>query len=203
MINLTYYKSNVLIIFIVSIVIALFLAKINLGLSFSIIIVISAILAIINKWLWKYWPFSYMFWITDFSGRYEGELEYEYRDENSSIKTGKLKYIKTIHQTGSNINIFSFTFTSEGNQSSLSESKSVYVERMKDEKHYQIIYSYLNDGNPKLGYPPHYGTEIIKFIKKGNKKILSGNYFTNRLPYQTRGSYNELLKVSNNLNHEF
>jgi len=85
-----------------------------------------------------------MFWIPDFSGRYEGELEYEYRNDKCVINKGKLKHIKIIQQTGGSINIYSFTLTSEGKQSSLSESKGVYVEKMKDEKHFQLIYTYLN-----------------------------------------------------------
>ncbi len=203
MLSFKYYKTNVLIGFIAFAAIAIFLAKDYWSISLSVISTISFLLLIINKWLWKYRPFSFMFWIPDFSGRYEGELEYEYRNDKCVINKGKLKHIKIIQQTGGSINIYSFTLTSEGKQSSLSESKGVYVEKMKDEKHFQLIYTYLNDGNGKLGFSPHYGTEIIKFIQNGNMKILSGKYFTDRLPYQTRGVFLDLKKVSNNLNHIF
>lgn len=203
MMNFKYYKTNVLISIIAFVAIALFLAKDYWGISFSIISIIGLLLLIINNWLWKVKPFSYMFWVQDFSGRYEGELEYEFRGENCVIKKGILKHIKIIHQSGSNISVFSFTLTHEGKQSSSSESKGVYVEKMKDDKHYQLIYSYLNDGNGELGFSPHYGTEIIKVIQNGNKRILSGRYFTERLPFQTKGKFIELKKVSNNLSHVF
>lgn len=72
-----YYKSSVLVSLLVILGISLFLAKDYWGLSFSIISVITSLLFFIDKWLWKTRLFSWMFWIEDFSGRYEGHLEYE------------------------------------------------------------------------------------------------------------------------------
>ena len=196
-----YYKSSVLITLITFFGVVLFFAKDYWGWSFSIVSFISALLFIIDKWLWNKKMFSWMFWVENFSGRYEGELEYEYRDENCKIQKGRLKHVKIIHQSGSKISIFSFTIKNNGIQSSLSENKGIYVEQMNGGKHYQFIYAYLNNGNFEVG--PHFGTEIIKFIRKGQDKFLSGRYFTERLPFSTKGNYIELKWVSNNEEHEF
>jgi hypothetical protein len=196
-----YYKSGVLIALIAFLGISLFFAKDYWGLSISIISVISAFLIVIDKWLWKTKAFSWMFWVENFSGRYEGELQYEYRDENCVVQKGVLKHIKIIHQSGSKISIFSFTIKKDGSPSSLSENKGMYVEKINGDKHYQFIYTYLNDGNSEL--TTHYGTEILKFIRKDDKKILSGRYYTERLPFSTKGTFLNLNWVSNDQEHDF
>lgn len=78
----------------------------------------------------------------------------------------------------------------------------MYVEPTEDENHFQLTYHYLNNGNSKLGFHPHFGTDVLKFIRNGNQKWLSGHYYTDRNP-QTRGEYIDLKWVSNNLCHEF
>lgn len=198
-----YYKPSVLIGLIAILAIALFLAKDYWGLSFSIIGIISLILYVVDEWLWKFPIFSWMFWTDNFSGRYEGYLEFEYRDENCEIKTGKLKHIKIIHQKGSKICVYSFTIKKDGKPSSVSENKGMYVELLNGEKHFQLIYSYLNGGNPELKFSPHYGTDIIKFLKKGKSKTITGRYFTERLPFSTKGKYVDLKWVSDNQEHDF
>lgn len=196
-----YYKSGVLITLIAFLAITIFLAKDYWRISISIISVISAFLIIIDKYLWKTKLFSWMFWVENFSGRYEGELEYEYRDENCVLQKDLLKHVKIIHQSGSKISIFSFTIKKDGSPSSLSENKGMYVERMNGDKHYQFIYTYLNDGNTEL--TTHYGTEIIKFIRKGKIKALTGRYFTERLPFTTKGVFINLNWVGDNQEHIF
>lgn len=198
-----YYKPSVLIGLIAILAIVLFLAKDYWGLSFSIIGFISLILYVVDEWLWNTPIFSWIFWTDNFSGRYEGYLVFEYRDENCEIKTGKLKHVKIIHQKGSKISIYSFSIKKDGNPSSVSENKGMDVELLNGEKHYQLIYSYLNGGNSELKFPPHYGTDIIKFLKKGKNKSISGRYFTERLPFSTKGKYVDLNWVSNNQEHDF
>jgi hypothetical protein len=63
------------VIIIVLLAIFLYIAKNHWGLSISILSTISALLFVIDRWLWKYRPFIYLLWVKDFSGRYEGELE--------------------------------------------------------------------------------------------------------------------------------
>jgi hypothetical protein len=79
----------------------------------------------------------------------------------------------------------------------------MYVEKTEDEQHYRLIYNYLNEGSIEQGFPLHYGTEIIKFIRNGSGKYLSGCYYTGREPYQTKGELVEFKHVNHNLNHEF
>ena len=79
----------------------------------------------------------------------------------------------------------------------------MFVEKLKDGVHFELIYNYLNDGNAELNFSPHYGTEIIKFIKKGDDTLISGRYFTERLPHQTRGKFLEMKRVSDDLKHDF
>jgi hypothetical protein len=79
----------------------------------------------------------------------------------------------------------------------------MFVDKPED-GHYMLIYNYLNNGDGSQGFSPHYGTEVIKFIKKENgDQYLSGKYYTERLPYQTKGQFIDLKKVSDNLIHEF
>lgn len=200
---LKYYKPNALVGLIAISAIGIFVGMHHWGFSVSILGVISIMLFLLDEYLWKFRPFSWLYWTEDFSGRYEGFLEYEYRDADCNVTKGKLKHVKIISQTGSKICIFSFTIQSDGKASSKSENKGMFVEKLQDGVHYQLLYNYLNDGNIDLKFSPHYGTEIIKFIKDGNDKLISGRYFTERLPHQTRGNFIEMKRVSGDLKHDF
>jgi hypothetical protein len=198
-----YYNSKFLPFLLVGLFFLLWLAKANWQLSISIFSALSFLLWLISTYLWKFPPFKYLFWIDDFSGRYEGLLQYHYKDEQGNNKTGQLKHVKIVNQNGHRITIHSFTIKEDGSKSSSSVNKGLFVEKTPDEKHFTIIYNYLNDGSSDQGFPPHYGTEIVKFIRQGNSKKLSGGYFTNRQPFQTRGEYIDLKWVSKDTHHEF
>jgi len=198
-----YYKSSVLPILIGVLLFIVFSAKEYWELSISIFGIVSAIMVTISTYLWKYKPFIWLFWIDDFSGSYEGKLKYQYRDNTGEIQRGELTHVKLINQKGHRIIISSFTIKANGEKSSLSVSKGMFVEKTEDDRHYRLIYNYQNDGSTEQGFPPHYGTEVIKFIKNGNLKSLSGRYYTEREPFQTKGEFSELNWVSDDLNHEF
>jgi hypothetical protein len=168
----------------------------------SVTILIGIVVFIIDKWLWKYPPFSWLFWIDDFSGRYEGTLCFQYQD-NGIAKSGELEHIKIISQTGSSINVASFTKKQDGSLSSPSNNKGMYVEFTQDGQHFNLIYNYLNEGSIEQGFPPHYGTEVVKVIKDKKNKELSGRYFTDRTPFQTKGEFKNLKWTSNNKTHDF
>lgn len=199
---LNYYKPRLVIILIAFLGIVLYLAKSHLSLSIAISAFIVTFLILLSKYLWNRKPFKWLFWVEDFSGRYEGILRYSYVDEDGVKQSGERKHVKIINQNGSRISVASFTFQENGEKSSPSSNKGMFVEQTQDENHYNLIYPYLNEGNPGLNFPPHYGTDVIKFIKKGDGKVLSGRYYTDRDP-QTRGEYINLRWVSNNLNHDF
>ncbi|NQY30396.1 MAG: hypothetical protein HRT69_13095 [Flavobacteriaceae bacterium] len=198
-----YYKPNFLIGFIIAAFVIVYLAKEYFVLSISIFGVITLLIGLITKYFWKSPIFKWLFWVDDFSGRYEGKLIYQYVDELGKLQTGERDHIKIINQTGSKITVSSFTKKSDGSKSSLSHNKGMFVEKTQDEKHYNLIYSYLNDGSKEQGFSPHYGTEVIKFIRRGSEKSLSGSYYTDRIPHQTKGVYKDLKWVSKNDEHEF
>lgn len=198
-----YYKPNFLIFLIVGLFILIYLVKEKYVLSISILGVMTTLMYMITQYLWKYSPCKYLFWVDDFTGRYEGKLIYKYRDEHGELKTGELKHVKTISQTGCKVTVSSFTIKPDGTKSSLSTNKGMFIEKTEDEKHFRLIYNYLNEGSGEQDFSPHYGTEVVKFIKKGKEKLLEGYYYTDRLPYQTRGYFENLKWVSNNNEHEF
>lgn len=198
-----YYNSKFLPFLLVGLFVLLWLAKDYWVLSFSIFAILSGLLIIISTYLWKYKPFSYLFWIDNFSGRYEGYIEYQYKDENGKTETGQLKHVKLIKQNGHKVTISSFTIKNDGTKSSLSLNKGMHIEKTEDEQHYRLIYNYLNEGSVQQGFSPHYGTDVIKFLKKGKEKQLTGRYYTERTPFQTKGEFLELKWISDDLNHEF
>lgn len=198
-----YYKPSFLITLIALFSIAIFLAKDQWQVSIPIIGTITALVVFISQYLWKFKPFIWLFWFDDFSGRYEGKLKYQYFDENGNLNTGELEHIKIINQKGHRITVSSFNIKPDGLKSSESISKGLYLEKTEDEQHFNIIYNYLNDGCIEQGFPQHYGTEVIKFRKKEKEKFLSGRYYTERQPFQTKGELIDLKWVSNNLDHEF
>ena len=111
---LKYYKPNALVGLVAISAIGIFTGMHHWGFSVSILGVIGIMLFLIDEYLWKFKPFSWMYWTEDFSGRYEGFLEYEYRDEKCNVSVGRLKHVKIISQTGSSICIFSFTVQQNG-----------------------------------------------------------------------------------------
>lgn len=198
-----YYNSKFIPFLLVGLFVLLWLAKDYWVLSFSIFGLLSGLLIIISTYLWKYKPFSYLFWVDNFSGRYEGYIQYQYTDSKGQVQTGKLKHVKLIKQNGHKLTISSFTIKNDGTKSSLSVNKGMHIEKTEDEQHYRLIFNYLNEGSVQQGFSPHYGTDVIKFLEKGKEKQLSGRYYTERIPFQTKGEYLELKWVSDDLNHEF
>jgi len=201
--TLKYLKLEAIIGLIMVLAGAIILAKYYWGVSLAIVATITLILSIILKKLWNTKAFKWMFWVDDFSGEYRGKLRFKYIDEIGNVQIGEREHVKCIVQDGSNLVINSFTIREDGSKSSASVSKGVHVEHTSDGNHFLLIYNYLNDGSAEQGFPPHYGTEVVKFIKKGDEKVLSGGYYTNREPFQTRGEFIDLKRVSNNNGHAF
>lgn len=198
---LKYFKPSVLIGLVVFLTIGVVTINTNFAISISIFAVITFVLTTISTKLWNKKWINWMFWIEDISGCYEGILRYKYID-NGQQKTGELKHVKIINQNGYRISISSFTYKTDDSPSSQSENIGVFVKKTGDEKHFQLVYNYLNNGSTEQGFPPYWGTEVVKVINDDGVKMLSGNYFTDRNP-QTRGDFLEMTWVSNNLNHKF
>ncbi len=198
---LKYFKPSVLIGLVIFLTIGVVTIKSYFAISISVFAIITLVLTTISSKLWNKKWINWMFWIDDISGCYEGILRYKYIN-NGEQKTGELKHVKIINQNGYRISISSFTYQHDGTSSSQSENIGVYVKKTGDEKHFQLVYNYLNNGDTEQGFPPYWGTEVVKVINSDGAKILSGNYFTNRNP-QTKGSFVEMKWVSNDLNHKF
>lgn len=204
----TYYKYPA-VIFIVGVLFTTIFLIQQFGIHYGYSVLgfgfLAVILEIIDRYLWKYPPFSWMFIIKDFSGTYEGE-QIGYRLQQIG-KKGKCKefeaklYLKLIiHQTGSKLIIHSFYYNSTEEISSKSNSEVVGIRVTKGGQHYKIIYNYLNEGNER--WNSYYGTTVLKLIKENKVFKISGNYYTNRKP-QTHGKFINLTQKSKKTIHPF
>lgn len=184
-----YYKPKLLIPLLVILGVVFYLGNnfisTHWGLSLSIIAVVTGLLGLIDYKLWKWKPFSYLFWSIDISGQYEGVIDYvnpvNKKRENKQV-------ILDIYQTGSSIKLVSYF----GNnwQKEQSASTSLQTSLVNDgHGNYEIVFTYRNDGNQKLGFAPHYGTNLLTVIGATDEgRILEGVYYTNREPMQTKGT---------------
>ena len=204
---LKYFQPSVVVALSITVAGSLVILKEHFALSLSILGITTAtftsIASITWRWGWLKKVLIHLFWVDDFSGRYEGYLEYQYRDDKGELHKGRLKHVKIINQSGSRITLSSFSIRDDGTKSSVSVSKALDVAKTEDGHHFRITYFYQNGGCSERGFPPHNGTEIIKFIKRKNDKQLTGGYYTDRQPFQTKGEFKDLKWVSNDLDHEF
>lgn len=202
--NLRYLKPSAFIFICVLLGVSLFAANkfINShwGVSVSVFAVIGGLFGIINSYLWNVKPFKWMYSVPDFSGRYVGTLKTDFIGENGEPVKLTLEHIKVVVQNGSDIVINSWTKKIDGTMSSKSTSIEASIVKEKDGT-FSIIYNYLNEGNSELGFAPHYGTEILRLVENSEGKHLVGKYYTERLPYQTKGKI-DLRFSSKELYHE-
>ncbi len=202
--TLRYFKPSAFIILVGVLVLLLYLANQYIsehwGISFAVFASILSAIKFIDGKLWNKWPFKFLYSIPDFSGRYEGFLESEYRNTNCERVTKKLKYIKIIVQNGSNIVVNTWTKKDDGAMSSKSTSinASIIIER---DGSFSLLYNYLNDGSNDPDLYPHYGTETVSLIENGEGKHLIGRYYTERKPFQTKGTI-KMKFINKDLSHE-
>jgi len=163
----------------------------RLGINISIIGVIIGLLVMIDKYWWRKGWFRWLFWSIDLEGEYEGEIYFD--DPLTGLETRKDAVIQ-IFQTGSSIKLVS-TF-GNGEELEYSKSKSLQASLVKDEHgHYSLVFTYRNEGNQKLNFNPHYGTNIYEVLESPSEpKRLEGFYYTNRAPKQTKGTIRVQLK---------
>lgn len=202
--SLRYFKAGSIIPIIIILGLLLFATNKYLsshwGVSFSVFAVAAGVISIINSHLWKYRPFIWLYDVPNFSGRYEGTSKFEYRDNTGNIFTGEMEHIKVIKQNGSSISISSWAKTYDGSISTKSASINANIYLGSDGIHY-LTHTYLNNGNSEKGFAPYFGTENLQLIENETGKYLIGNYYTERIPYQTKGKIN-LNFTSNKLYHE-
>lgn len=201
--NLRYLKPSAFIFICAVLALALFAANKYIqnhwGISVSVFAVIGGVFGIVNNHLWNIRPFCWMYSVPDFSGRYEGTLLYEFRNEKGEIVSATLEHVKVIVQNGSDIVVNSWT---KNGVSISSRSTSIEASIVKEKDGtFTIIYNYLNDGNFELGFCPYYGTEVLRLVENGNGKHLVGRYYTERMPFQTKGK-TDVSFVNKQLFHE-
>ncbi len=159
------------------------------GVAVSAFALAAGLFTVIDYWLWWRWPIKYLYQLKDFRGRYIGSLSYERRDDSGVLIQGSLRHEKILSQTGSGVAVKSITYKDDGSVSSesISDVESIQLER---DGSFKLIYNYLNAGSTHQGFAPHYGTEVLSFSEIGGVKCLTGYYYTNRQPFQTRGEIN-------------
>ncbi|MEM6684647.1 MAG: hypothetical protein AAF617_02535 [Bacteroidota bacterium] len=165
-----------------------------LGLGITILL-----LETIDKWLWKYPPFSWLFLIKDFSGTYKGNQEcfiIEKVDGECEINMIYIIAEMEIVQTGSSITVNAI-YRRKKKKTSSSFSNLCMLTKTKDKKHFQLVYHYTNEGSGAEGLDKHSGTCFLTVRKKKGQYFLDGNYYTNRQPYPTRGNFQSLEKIKN------
>lgn len=195
-----YIKPKAVVFLIVLALTPVVLLKYRWGYSLPAIAAVTVFFHFFNTKLWNVYPFKYMVNVGDFAGTYEGTIKYQYLDENCKIQSGELRQVKVISQNAYKISVFTRTFDTNGNSSSTSTNKGMYVEKTEDGFRYRLIYNYDNEGSFEQKLDKHVGTEVLTFTKTEHEKFLEGEYFTSRLPHQSRGRI--LMKcVSQGLNY--
>jgi hypothetical protein len=159
--------------------------------------IIAMVLAFYDSVLWKLPVFNYLVNIPNLSGRYKGNVKFEFLGE----KGEKECYIE-VKQSASKIKIHSY-FNNELDEKT--DSKSLVEDiRLEDDGFFDIYLFYLNNGNKiNSTLDCHEGANKLRYIpaKKNRKAKLIGHYFTNR-QRQTRGEI-EAEFESKNLKGEF
>lgn len=188
--NLRYFKQSLVIPLIIILGLAFKISASYLssawGITLSVFALVSGFLVLINSYLWHIPPFSWLYSIPDLRGKYEGVLSYEFRNENNEKITGVLKQLKTIHQNGSHIVINTQTMTTDGQPSSQSQSQEASIVKGVDGR-YSIVLTYYNKGDFSRNLSSHYGTEVLEIQENEGRITLSGVYYTDRQPCQTKG----------------
>ncbi len=142
----------------------------------------------------------------NFSGTYKGKqlcyyIPGEEKDKPCKFEDITIDVTMILVQTGNQVTVTAFYKREGVLESSSSESDICILTKTKDQQHIQILYHYTNEGNPNENLDKHSGTAILKVIKKDNDFTLKGNYYTNRLPFPTRGKFQNLKRVSKDTNH--
>jgi len=157
------------------------------SIAISFIAITTLLLGLLNSYLWSYPLVKTLYEFPDMRGTYEGTLEYRYRNELNEEQTGTLNTIRIISQNGSGLFIRSIFKKADGEISSESTARNVEVIK-EDAETVKLIFHYHNEGSTQQGFGPHDGTEILRFNNSKGVKSISGIYYTNRTPFQTKGT---------------
>lgn len=197
-----YLKPRVLLSLVALLTIGLYLTNQYIAASIEynipIIAIIVGIFGLLDRYLWKYMPLKWLYWVPNMSGRYEGVIRYT--NPITSCSDEK-RCVVEVSQTGSKLKVNCFFQHQVMDEPSTSKSLVESIIKEGDDC-YSLVFTYLNQGIRIHGQgQPHYGTNILKFINNGEGKFLKGYYYTNRAP-QTKGVM-EVKYQSNKLKNDF
>lgn len=157
------------------------------GLAVSFISIGTGFVSLLNMFLWHLPLIRYMYEFPDMRGTFEGVLTYSFRDANNVEQTGEMPTKREISQNGYSVFIRTTVLKADFTTSSISTACEANV-IVEDDNTVKLEFTYNNEGDPLQGFPTHQGTEILRFNKK--EGTLIGHYYTNRLPFQTKGIIN-------------
>lgn len=179
-----------------------FLQPYNFVYTILVFIGFVALIKLIDLYWWKYKAFSWLLKIENFSGTYQGKQNCFVisKRENYKKKPTPIDVKIIIKQTASTVHVHAF-YENDGKKSSSSFNESCIVTKTKDNTHFQLMYHYKNIGSELLDQ--HNGTCITKITEKEGEYFLSGDYYTNRQPYQTRGHFRNLKRKTTDITHPF
>ena len=137
-----------------------------------VLLILTLFLTILEKWLWKFWPFNWLVKRPNVSGVYEGELQSTWTDATGN-PIPPIKAFLSIHQTLLSIQIRQYT--------GQSPSYSIAADFVHSgDGRIELVYTYLNDPPAVIRSesPIHYGTAKLVVERKSERLI--GNYWTDR-----------------------
>lgn len=206
--NLRYYKSKSLIIFVIilSILYSLLAEYIDHLLPndstfrniwkyidlFSTVSLLFLTLLFIDEIGWKWKIFKWLVDVPDLNGRYEGTLESTFQTSGANTKKDCAVEIK---QTASKIKIFSY-YGDPGTNNQTSIGYSHSEEIVKEEDGFFSVH-HIFSGEPdtlQIQLNNHYGASYMKYFP--DIKLLDGSYFnerTNKGTFKVTFKQNKLL----------
>lgn len=159
--------------------------------------IIGGLLFLHSKYWWKTKFGKFLIKCPDVSGRYEGTIKFinpitkKHEEKNCAIE---------VIQNASMVKINSYFQKEDGSERTPSNSLVETIVENPDGS-YSLVFTYQNHGN-QIGFSPHSGTNILKFICNDEGKSLKGYYYTNREPHQTKGEV-DVKFISNNIKNDY
>jgi hypothetical protein len=134
------------------------------------------------RWIWKFkFLHSWLVPFPNLNGTWKGVIKTNWIDEKTGKKPNPIPVILTIKQSFTNISCVMRTVE----MNSFSFISGFVID--KENQILRLVYTY--DNIPKQTFkdrsPQHFGTIFFDIVNNGNKKELSGDYWTGR---ETTGS---------------
>ncbi|OGE32822.1 hypothetical protein A3C59_04330 [Candidatus Daviesbacteria bacterium RIFCSPHIGHO2_02_FULL_36_13] len=143
----------------------------------DVVFILVILKVLFSNWIWRFsilqgWLIKY----PDLQGTWEGSLQTNWRNPETSEIPGPIPMILVIKQTFNSINCVMHTqeSTSYSNASMLNEDDDSGIQRLS--------YNYTNtpDTTIRGRSAIHYGAATLRIVKERNKYTLQGEYWTSR-----------------------